>query len=334
MPDIGAAMSGPDVWEYERTRDEYDFALEHITQPIPIPLGIRPLDQALGGGIPVGMFTVIGGEAGAGKSALACLACYWAARNGRLPVFFSMEMPKQMVVNRMLSVHSTCKVAAGEWPQERLVWWSMTGSEVTRRMGGIGNRADMLKLDDTSRYVAAQKYLKEHGDDDVVLSCWDDFRKSIWPKMIVRDGVHSICGEGGAIETIERLCDSGLRPFPIIDYLQLGADGDGEEYERVTKASHALALLCKKRRIAMIVLSGLRNISPSERSEPPRLSWFRGSGHTGYDAGTAIVLTRDSDQQGGGTLVKAHIIKNRVGSTDKAVDLRFNGARNLIGECR
>lgn len=332
MPDIGAAVGPIEAWEYWRTSDEYDFELEHITQPIPIPLGIAPLDRALGGGIPVGMFTVVGGEAGAGKSALACMACYYAASRGRLPIFFSMEMPKHMVVNRMLSIHSTRMVAFNGWPQERLVWWSKTGAEVTHRMGGIGPRADMLKMDEDGRYKAAQKYLSQHGEDDVVLSCWNDFKNTMWTKMIVRDDIHSICGEDGAISIVERLCDAGLRPFPIIDYLQLGADGDGEEYERVTRASHSLALLCKRRTLAMLVLSGLRNISLSERNDPPRLSWFRGSGHTGYDAGTAIVLTRDKEQKAEGVTVKAHIIKNRVGDPDRTVDLKFNGARNLLGE--
>lgn len=332
MPNIGAAMDAREVWEYERTRDDYDFELEHITQPIPIPLGIPPLDMALGGGIPVGMFTVIGGEAGAGKSALACLACYFAALRGRTPVFFSMEMPKQMVVNRLLSIHSTVKVGKGKWPKERLVFWSRTGNEVTRRMGGIGERADMLRMDADSRYRAAQNYMKEHGSDDIVLSCWNDFKAMMWPRMIIRDDVHSICGEDGAISVIERLCAAGVRPFPIIDYLQLGADGDGDEYERVTKASHALALLCKQKTIAMLVLSGLRNISPNERNEAPRLSWFRGSGHTGYDAGTAMVLMRNKEQDGNGTKITAHIIKNRVGDPDKSVTLQFNGALNSIGE--
>ena len=333
MPDIGAAMSAAEVWEYERTRDDYDFELEHITQPIPIPLGIPPLDRALGGGIPVGMFTLIGGQAGAGKSALACLACYHAARKGRAPVFFSMEMPKQMVVNRLLSIHSTVMVAKGQWPESRLVFWSRTGNEVTKRMGGIGERGDMLRMDADNRYRAAQRYMSEHGGDDIVLSCWNDFRAVMWPRMIVRDDVHSICGDDGAVSVIERLCAAGLRPFPIIDYLQLGSDGDGEEYERVTRASHSLALLCKQRSIAMLVLSGLRNIKPSEVGDTPQLSWFRGSGHVGYDAGTAIVLTRNREQQeGSGTKVTAHVIKNRVGSADESVVLRFNGARNLIGE--
>ena len=331
MPDIGAAMSGLDVWNSERTSDDYDFELEHITQPIPIPIGIPELDRVLGGGIPVGMFTVVGGEAGAGKSALACIACYCAARSGRFPVFFSMEMPKQMVVNRMLSIHSSIKFSKGEWPQDRIVWWSQTGREVTRRMGGIGQRADMLKLDSTERYKAAQNYLSKHKDDDIVLSCWNDFKAELWPRMIIRDDIHSICGNDGAISVIERLCDAGLRPFPIIDYLQLGADGDGDEYERVTRASHSLARLCKQKTLAMLVLSGLRNISQNERNEKPRLSWFRGSGHTGYDAGTAVILTRDKDQQGGNVKITANIIKNRVGDTDCDVSLRFNGARNLIG---
>ena len=328
MPDIGGAPSMTEVWDYQRTVDGFDFELAHITQPMPIPLGIRSLDMALGGGIPVGTFTVVGGEGGTGKSALACMAAYVAARAGRFPVFFSMEMPTQMVVNRMLSIHSTVRVSRGEWPHDRLVWWSSTGSEVSKRMGGAGPRADMLRLGETERYMAAQRYMSEHGDDDVVLACWNDFKATIWPRIVVRDSVRTI---SEAISVVDAMCESGLQPFPIIDYLQLGADGDGKEYENITNASHALALCCKRHMLAMLVLSSLRNINKQERGDDPQQSWFRGSGQIGYDAGTAIVLMRaDEEQEQGGRRVTAHIVKNRVGRTGDSVTLRFNGARNLI----
>lgn len=325
-----AETEGPlAVWNRFRTRGDFDYELEHITQPVPVPTGVPALDRALGGGVPVGTFTAIGGEGGTGKSALACLVAYNAARAGRMPVFFSMEMPTHMVVSRMLSIHSTLKVSRGEWGRDRLVWWSSTGAEVTRNMGGMAERARMLQLGPDDRYRAAMSYMSAHGDEDVVLACWRDFRETVWPRMAVLDDVRDVAE---ACEVVGDMRDAGISPYPIIDYLQLGADGDGSEYENVTNASHLLQRTCKSLGVPMLVLSSLRNVSKNERNDTPQLGWFRGSGHVGYDAGTAIVLMRDGERESRGQRVLAHVIKNRVGAvTGDPVPLLFNGARNLFG---
>lgn len=326
-----------EVWDSLRLHSGFDYELAHITQPIPVATGVAALDKMLGGGIPVGTFTVIGGEGGAGKSALACLMAYNAAVRGRFPVFFSMEMPAQMVVSRMLSIHTKVH-------EDRLapVFWSKTSGEVTRLMG-IGERARMLSLDRSGQYQEAMRYRSQYGGSDVVLAAWSDFRDTVWRKMAVVDDVTDVYQ---ACEWIEALCNVGIRPFPIIDYLQLGAD-DGSagstEYENVTKASHKLAHICKEHLMPMLVLSSLRNLNEKERDQTPQLSWYRGSGHVGYDAGTAIVLMRDGEpepiitngvQRGSRQRVTAHVIKNRVGSIGNPQTLLFNGARNLFGSNR
>ena len=328
MPDLDAGMGLQGTWDYFRKRNGLDYEREHITQQIPVQTGVGALDAVLGGGIPVGTYTVIGGEAGTGKSALACLIAYNAAKRGRMPVFFSLEMPAHMVVSRMLSIHSTIKVSSGEWGQHRLVWWSRTGAEVTKHMGGIGPRAEMLQLDPEAMERAAMSYRSRHGSDDVVLACWDDFSKTIWPRMAVMDDVLDI---NEAIEVVGKMCEAGIRPYPIIDYLQLGATGDGSEYENVTAASHALQHACKEHGIPMVVLSSLRNVSQADRKDAPQMSWLRGSGHVGYDAGTVVILMRDGEREGSGQRVMAHVVKNRVGKVGDPTALMFNGARNLIG---
>ena len=322
MPDIGE-MTPLEVWEYERARSGLDYELEHITQPIPVATGVDALDRMLGGGIPVGTYTVVGGEAGTGKSALACLVAYNAALRGRLPVFFSLEMPAHMVVSRMLSIHT----ARSGGRLER-VFWSKTGAEVTRNLGGIGERAKMLSMDEQGRYRAAQSYATRFGSTDRVLVAWRDFRDTIWPRMVVNDEARTV---SECCEVVERLCGSGLRPFPIIDYLQLGADGDGSEYENVTAASHMVAGVCKREALPALVLSSLRNVGSKERDEVPSLGLYRGSGHVGYDAGTAIVLRRDGEPDGVRQRVMAHVIKNRVGRVGDPQPLLFNGAANLFG---
>lgn len=320
-----AAEPTSPYWQQLRQSAGLDYEYAHITQPIPIATN-TPLDAALGGGIPVGTFTVIGGEAGTGKSALAVMAAYYAAKAGRHPVFFSMEMPAKMVIDRMLSIHSV------EMQYERYgfavpsmqVWWSKTGDVVERLMGGIGPRADMLALDDQYRYQAAMSYMSSHGDDDVVISTWRDFRDTVWPNMIVTDAYTSI---EQACNWVGALASEGVRPFPIIDYIQLGADGQDSEYENVTRASHLLAHTCRQWNVPMLCISSLRNVGANERNDTPRLGWFRGSGHIGYDAGTAVVLMRDGEPDGVEQRVVAHVIKNRIGEVGDTAML-FNGAAN------
>lgn len=311
-------------WEEVRAASGTDYELAHITQPIPVATGVAALDRMLGGGIPVGTFTAIGGEAGCGKSALACLIAYNAARDGRMPVFFSMEMPATMVISRMLSVHTR------SWAPERRVWWSRTGHEVTR-LAGIDARRRMMLADGDERYRWAMRYGAEHGAEDVVLAAWRDFRETMWPRMAVVDNVPTV---EGAVTWLESLAAAGVRPLAIIDYIQLAASGEGTEYEVVTEASHRLAGACKRLNIPMVVLSSLRNIGMQERAQDPQLSWFRGSGHIGYDAGTAIILRRAEGQGEGGaeTKVRFHVIKNRVGRVGDPVTLAFNGGANWFGE--
>ena len=321
-----AADVGGSVWQQVRGLSNLDYEYAHITQPIPISTG-TPLDPVLGGGIPVGTFTVIGGEAGTGKSALAVMCAYYAAKAGRHPVFFSMEMPAHMVVSRMLSIHSVELRGRYGYGSDRQVWWSSTGDVVERCLGGIGPRSEMLKLDEQYRYQAAMRYVSQHADDDVVLSTWRDFRDSVWKNMAVVDNVFTV---EQACAWTAALAAEGSRPFPIIDYIQLGASGEGTEYERVTEASHLLARTCKQWNIPMLCISSLRNVGANERNDTPQLGWFRGSGHIGYDAGTAIVLMRDGDREPHESeqRVIAHVIKNRVGRVGDPTTMMFNGAAN------
>ena len=325
-------------WEQARSVSPIDFELAYITQPIPIATG-TPLDRPLGGGIPVGTFTVIGGEPGTGKSAFAVMAAYYAALAGRHPIFVSLEMPSQMVISRMLSIHSNeMRRRLGGGHPELQVFWSKTGDELQRHIGGIGPRADMLKLDGRGQYEAAQRYISAHGEDDVVLRTWHDFKQNVWPNMAVIDSYNSI---DQVCQCVTAVANSGIKPFPIIDYLQLGIAGDQSasqgnqnksEYELVNDASRKLAQVCKQHRIPMMVLSSLRKVGKKEKDDGPSLSWFKGSNSVVYDAGTAIVLAREGQSVNDSSedvMVKAHIIKNRVGRVGDAT-MRFWGNTNIF----
>ena len=77
----------------------------------------------------------------------------------------------------------------------------------------------------------------------------------------------------------------------------------------------------------MLLISSLRNIQKSD--DEPRLEWFRGSGHIGYDAFAAIVLVGGGYGTEDYKDVTAHVIKNRYGSIGQ-VPLMFCPKFNTI----
>lgn len=315
-------------WADLKNSTNIDFAREYVMRPDPVSTGVLALDSGLGGGIPVSTFTAIAGEPGTGKSALACVAAYYGALNGRLVVYYSFEMPASMVVSRLLSIHTSQKrrvEQASGVPFEHMtkqVWWSST-ERLVEHNAGHRITTDAEAID----------YIARYSGYDNVLVAWNDFSRTIWPRISVMESMPDIAY---VCSHVKRLTDSGLVILPIVDYVQLGANGDGKEYERLSLASRQLQQTCKSCRVPMIVISSMRNLGRDERKEAPTLSMLRGSGNIGYDAGTVIMLQRDRKAEESmdesrlkhETPILAHIIKNRVGPSGISIPLTFNGGKN------
>lgn len=311
---------------WEALRDDagvFEFECEYVLQRPPAPTGIRLLDEKLGGGLHSGTYTLIGGDPGSGKTAIACKACYTLAQRGMFPIFYSFEMTKMQLVSRLLSVHTRTN-------RDRLVTvkWSNLRDSLRIDPDALKRIAD---ADSRTQYETVMRYVSEHRADDEVLGAWYDFRDTVYPRMIIRDDVQDIEQVVGEVTT---LCESGLHPCVIVDYLQLAAAGDKDEYQLVTNASHVLQKMAKRHSIPVLLVSSLRNLNKAERDDEPQLSQFRGSGHVGYDAGAAIVLRKSGGlvtHRGIGICqrVTAHVIKNRFGEVGE-VDLDFNGAYNVF----
>jgi len=311
---------------WEALRDDagpFEFEFEYVMQRPPAPTGIRPLDERLGGGLHSGTYTIIGGDPGSGKTAIACKACYTLAAEGMFPIFYSFEMTKMQLVSRLLSVHTRL-----HRDRMRTVRWASLRDSL---MMGADELAGYADADGRAQYEAVMRYVSAHREDDDVLRAWYDFRGTVYPRMIVRDDVQDI---DQVAHEVSELCESGLHPCVIVDYLQLAAAGDKDEYQLVTNASHVLQKMAKRLNIPVLLVSSLRNLNKSERDDEPQLSQFRGSGHVGYDAGAAIVLRKSGglvNHKGVGLCqrVTAHVIKNRFGEVGE-VDLDFNGALNVF----
>lgn len=325
---VTAMSTDAQIQAWDALRDEsgvFEFECEYVLQRPPAPTGIGSLDAKLGGGLHSGTYTIIGGDPGSGKTAIACKACYTLASLGMFPIFYSFEMTKMQLVSRLLSVHTRMR---GNRERLETVKWANLRDSLLIDPDELKRVADS---DSRTQYEAVMRYVSAHRTDDSVLRAWYDFRDTVYPRMVVRDDMQDI---QQVSDEIEALCATGLRPAVVVDYLQLAAVGDGDEYRLVTDASHVLQRLAKKHDLYVLLVSALRNLNKAERDDDPQLSQFRGSGHVGYDAGAAIVLRRGDEQvhhAGVGICqrVTAHIIKNRFGETG-SVDLDFNGAYNVF----
>lgn len=323
---VRATSTDAQVAAWESLRDDggvFEFECEYVLQRPPAPTGIRSLDDRLGGGLHSGTYTIIGGDPGSGKTALACKAAYTLATLGMHPIFYSFEMTKMQLVSRLLSVHTR----ASRGRLETVKWSEMRNSLLMSK-----EELDRVaEADSRTRYEAVMRYVSDHRGDDKVLVAWYDFRDLVYPRMIIRDDVQDI---DQVASEVEALCESGLHPCVIVDYLQLAAAGDSDEYQLVTKASHVLQKMAKRHDIPVLLVSSLRNLKQSERSDDPQLSQFRGSGHVGYDAGAAIVLRKSGGLVSHKNIgicqrITAHVIKNRFGEVGQ-VDLDFNGSMNVF----
>ena len=93
----------------------------------------------------------------------------------------------------------------------------------------------------------------------------------------------------------------------------------------------------------VLALSSLRKVTPAERKDGPALDWFRGSGHIGYDAEQAVILTVDQTKDretglmvpsvaaNGATEGRMTIVKNRTGASGTSVATLLYGWCSYIG---
>jgi replicative DNA helicase len=75
-----------------------------------IATGFPSLDRVLGGGVRRGDLVVLGGDVGSGKSALALAMALRAAESGRNVAYFSGEMTRERVMERVLAIEGRVRI--------------------------------------------------------------------------------------------------------------------------------------------------------------------------------------------------------------------------------
>ena len=275
----------------------------YLYAPEPLKTGITPFD-ALTGGIRPGV-TVIGGEPGAGKSAMALQMAANVALAGSRVLYVSLEMDYQQCAARVASYASTTQ---GD-PLKPFSWsraWETA-------------RAARHRIDQGTRDGRAQEVMHElsHGGDPVITAA--RFMAESMPGL-------AICADGSAAD-IERFeataataCDLGAR-LVVLDYLQLLQAPGLSDYERTGAVSKALTALATAHGVPFVVLSSLSR----DGGRSPDMHAYRGSGQIEYDAGLAVLLTKGD----GPGAVALHVVKNRHGECRAdPYPLEFDGAHN------
>ena len=306
------------AWDEAHSIDRPDGELAmtaYLGMPDPVPTGIGKLDQRLGGGMTRGV-TVIGGEPGAGKTALACMASAYMAMDGQRVVYASYETAWEVVQLRCASAWS-CTDAAKGIGASAFSWSDVaSGRERAARLAYKGlTRAEL------SRYAVGSAM------DPVAktLTLWDEGPGRNLAVLTSDNSAADVC------ELCQAICaEDGAPPVLVVDYIQImptGARHQQDDYERVTEVMGTLRTHSySEHGCNVLALSSLRKLNAADRKDGPSLDWFRGSGHVGYDAEQAVMLTCDMRKNAdgklerctsadGGTEIKITTVKNRTGVT-------------------
>ena len=123
--------------------DRIEYLYRHRGETVGVPTGFIDLDRLLGGFQPADL-VIVAGRPGTGKTSLALtIADYAARRQGRCIALFSLEMPAQQVLQRLVS-------GATGIQSQRLRTGNISEDElagVTRAMGELSETS--IFIDDT-----------------------------------------------------------------------------------------------------------------------------------------------------------------------------------------
>lgn len=279
----------------------------------PIPTGIAELDRHLGGGMRPGLH-VLGGEPGAGKSALALNIAVRLAIMGRRVLYASLEMNRAECMARCCSMLSTSK------EREAFRWcdWERLGVEAAAR------RDDAMRAGDAKGFT-----------DDLMKS--DPVGSAL---SLLMESCQGLClADGEPLRALTGLLGAAERGFRagmgllIVDYMQrVDVEGAASEYERVSTVCRGLSAFGADHGIPVLALASLNR--DALKGGAPSMFGIRGSGNAEYDAQSMMVLANDD---GGEAVpdeprrVLLHVTKARGGfTTADGIPSSFDGAHNLF----
>lgn len=294
---------------WEELRDSYGGPMRYLSEGYlhassPVPTNIPPLDECLCGGMRPGMH-VLGGEPGAGKSALGLFLSMTSALSGANVMFLSLEMSAAQCWSRCLSHLSLQTEKPFRWGDV----WRLAADERERQSREM-QRGNI------------KEYMEGFMERDPVgkAAC---LALDKCPGLLIADTeeVHEIAGIEEAAKKARPLGLSLL----VVDYLQyVDCATATDEYGRVSTVSKRLNRLGVDLDVPVLALASHNRAANNSK---PSMHSFKGSGDIEYHAVSAWVLERDTETPGRRVL---RVVKNRFGTTtnEDGIPLTFDGAHN------
>jgi replicative DNA helicase len=223
--------------------------------------GLRDLDRVLDGGFMPGDLVVMAGRPGMGKTLVASSMSRQAARGDMAGGFYSMEMPDEQAMARLLADQSF-----GRSSQQRIA----SGHILKGRL----SETDVNTVIDAARLLSD---LPLYIDDTSTLS------------------VGEVAARTRSL--VERAQREGRRlGFIVIDYLKyLKASSQyrGQRHYEIGEICAGLKSLAKELNIVVVLLAQLNREVEKRDDKRPQLSDLRESGDIEADADTVLFLFRE-----------------------------------------
>ena len=235
------------------------------------------------------------------------------------PAYLDWFIPQLRRVIRMkagnyMIIGARPSVGKSAIAMQAAVFWAVASGKRTAFYS-----AEMSREDITDRLVACcsgipLEDIQERRMDDRQMEIASDLTKRIREAPL-----YVIPAAGHTVADIRSHALEHHMEIVIIDYLQIISGPGEKEYDRVTRVSHEIQMLCKSTGITVLALSQLDRL----RGSAPTLEDLRSSGQLEQDADIVAFLHRKGDQAG---TVEFIIAKNRNGKTG-ITKLEFDGSR-------
>lgn len=202
----------------------------------PIPTGLKLLDDALDGGLPVGGLVTLGAISSTGKTTLAVQCADNMAASGRPVLFVSIEQGRYELVAKSISriMRATAREAGG--------WCNVSANDLQRA---------------SRRAAWNEKTRKAYS------SACTEYLRTVAPRMRVMelDGQPTVAQIREAAEIIRD--QEGAAPCVFVDYLQLVAPAHDRMTERqaIDKNISDLRTLGRDLRTCVFAISSLNRAS-------------------------------------------------------------------------